>query len=406
MQQQHSWHQVPEEWQWQWLAKTSVGILSLLPTVLLLPHIKACATGNTSFFLKQLIVFISELNEKDHKTVFITDGSQDWRSSSRHLQKCRGEWVHIPHEGQPAEETWRAQGQEGHSGVNCLDFLLLQITQRSTKLELRSSRTCSQKMPTTSWQRHTVWVTGLLHNSSMTTIKYYHCIQLVCESLHSVYTRRHFKEAILCHFMCSVYNNYTVNLLCSRRDKISSNNKPANGTVLTQKGLRCTRRRSKRVVRTAVQGRSKVGNECLVQERTPGNKQAMKVDKMTCSCECCRCLCHISLCPVCDCAKEDDVLMFLSILYGAEGYKESYSFTDSDSPIHYTRGTMVTDLCEWEMSVPAWENETKGWNGVGEGGTTLTITSRRRKKKVNLPKKVVKDEMKWKEKKYFGKEEK
>ena len=33
---------------------------------------KACATGNTSFFLKQLIVFISELNEKDHRAVFIT----------------------------------------------------------------------------------------------------------------------------------------------------------------------------------------------------------------------------------------------------------------------------------------------------------------------------------------------
>ena len=51
-----------------------------------------------------------------------------------------------------------------------------------------------------------------------------------CESLHSVYTRRHFKEASLCDFMCSVYN-YTVNLLCSRRDSI--NNKPADGTVLT-----------------------------------------------------------------------------------------------------------------------------------------------------------------------------
>ena len=34
--------------------------------------------------------------------------------------------------------------------------------------------------------------------------------------------------------MCSVYN-YTVNLLCSRRDNII--NKPADGTVLTQKGL-------------------------------------------------------------------------------------------------------------------------------------------------------------------------
>ena len=48
-----------------------MGILSLLPTVL--PHMKTCATGDTSF-LKQLIVFMPELNEKDHKTVFITDG--------------------------------------------------------------------------------------------------------------------------------------------------------------------------------------------------------------------------------------------------------------------------------------------------------------------------------------------
>ena len=54
-----------------------------------------------------------------------------------------------------------------------------------------------------------------------------------------------------------------------------------------------------------------------------------------------------NVCPVCDCAKEDNVLIFLSILYGAEGYKENYSFTDSDSPIHYTRDTKVTDLCEW-----------------------------------------------------------
>ena len=39
-----------------------------------MPHMKACATGDTSFFLKQLIVFMPELNEKDHRTVFITDG--------------------------------------------------------------------------------------------------------------------------------------------------------------------------------------------------------------------------------------------------------------------------------------------------------------------------------------------
>ena len=34
---------------------------------------RTCATGDT-FFLKQLIVFMPELNEIDHKTVFITDG--------------------------------------------------------------------------------------------------------------------------------------------------------------------------------------------------------------------------------------------------------------------------------------------------------------------------------------------
>ena len=36
---------------------------------------------------------------------------------SRHFHKYRGECVCIPHEGQHDEEAWRAQGQEGHSGV-------------------------------------------------------------------------------------------------------------------------------------------------------------------------------------------------------------------------------------------------------------------------------------------------
>ena len=98
--------------------------------------------------------------------------------------------------------------------------------------------------------------------------------------------------------------------------------------------------------------------------------------------------------------------MFLSTVYGAEGYKVSYSFTDSDSPIHYTRGAKVTDLCEWEMSVPAGRMRTKRLKGVSEGGTAATTTSRGRKKKVNLLKKVIKDEMNEEEKKYFGKEEK
>ena len=64
------------------------------------------------------------------------------------------------------------------------------------------------------------------------------------------------------------------------------------------------------------------------------------------------------VCPVC--AKEDNALMFLSIVYGVEGYKESYSFTDSNSPIHYTKGTNVTYLCEWEIGVPAVRMRTKG----------------------------------------------
>ena len=98
--------------------------------------------------------------------------------------------------------------------------------------------------------------------------------------------------------------------------------------------------------------------------------------------------------------------MFLSTVYGAEGYKESYSFTDSDSPIHYTRGAKVTDLCEWEMSVPAGRMRTKRLKGVSEGGAAATTTSRGRKKKVNLLKKIIKDEMNEEEKKYFGKEEK
>ena len=67
-----------------------------------------------------------------------------------------------------------------------------------------------------------------------------------------MYTRRHFKEASLCDFMCSVYN-YTVNLLCSRRDNIIVN-KPADGTVVTQKGLEVYKKVKERV-RAAVQGR-------------------------------------------------------------------------------------------------------------------------------------------------------
>ena len=80
-------------------------------------------------------------------------------------------------------------------------------------------------------------------------------------------------------------------------------------------------------------------------------------------------------------------------MYGVKGYKESYSFTDNDSPIHYTRDTKVTDLCEWEMSVPAGRIRTKA-ERASEGGSTTATTSRGRKRKVNLLKKIIKDEMK------------
>ena len=46
---------------------------------------RTCATGNTSFFLKQFIVFMPELNEKGHKTVFIADEARTEGAHPRHL---------------------------------------------------------------------------------------------------------------------------------------------------------------------------------------------------------------------------------------------------------------------------------------------------------------------------------
>ena len=69
--------------------------------------------------------------------------------------------------------------------------------------------------------------------------------------------------------MCSVYN-YTVNLLCSKRD---NRVKPADGTVLTQKGLEVYKKvkeRSEQQYRVE----SKVGNECLVSRKDCLWKQA------------------------------------------------------------------------------------------------------------------------------------
>ena len=76
--------------------------------------------------------------------------------------------------------------------------------------------------------------------------------------------------------MCSVYN-YTVDLLCSRRDNII--NKPADGTVVTQKGLEVYKKvkeRSEQQCRVE----AKVGSECLVSRKDClGNKQTVRIDK-------------------------------------------------------------------------------------------------------------------------------
>ena len=93
--------------------------------------------------------------------------------------------------------------------------------------------------------------------------------------------------------MCSAYNNYTVNLLCSRKDNINSN-KLADGTVLTPKGLEVYNKEESRRERSWQQYRveSKVGNECLVSRKEClGNKQTVRVDKVACSCGCYKCLC-------------------------------------------------------------------------------------------------------------------
>ena len=55
------------------------------------------------------------------------------------------------------------------------------------------------------------------------------------------------------------------------------------------------------------------------------------------------------------------------------------------------------------MSVPAGRMRAKRLKGASEGTTTI-ITSRGRKRKVNLLKKIIKDEIDEEEKKYFGKE--
>ena len=79
-------------------------------------------------------------------------------------------------------------------------------------------------------------------------------------------------------------------LLCSRRD---NNNQPAEGTVLTSKGLEVHKKKKvKEMSGQQYRVESKVGNECLVSRKEClGNKQTVRVDKVACSCGCYKCLC-------------------------------------------------------------------------------------------------------------------
>ena len=81
------------------------------------------------------------------------------------------------------------------------------------------------------------------------------------------------KETTLCDFMYSVYNNNTVNLLCSRRDNII---KPVDGTVLTPKGLEVYKKKVKEKSQNTVQNRVQ-SRKCVpgFKKRPPG-KQASK----------------------------------------------------------------------------------------------------------------------------------
>ena len=69
--------------------------------------------------------------------------------------------------------------------------------------------------------------------------------------------------------------------------------------------------------------------------------------------------------PVCNCAKEDNALMFLSTVYGEEDYKESYSFTEV-TVLQLHKRHKSGWLCEWEMSVPAGRMRAKRLKGASE----------------------------------------
>ena len=221
---------------------------------LLLSHMWACATGDTSFFLKQLIVFMPELNEKDHRTVFIIDGKArtEW-AHPRHLHKCRGEWVHIHMKVSLMKRLGGHKDKKAILGV----FVLVpccgkQTTQRSTKQEWRSSRTCSQKMPTTSWQKHAMWVTELLlHNSSMTTMKCCHCISL-CVRVYTQCTQWDTSRRLHCVTLCAVLTT-TQWICCVLGETTQTAISLLMGLCLHQKGLEVYKEENQREDRAVVQ---------------------------------------------------------------------------------------------------------------------------------------------------------
>ena len=188
------------------------------------------------YFLKQLIVFMPELNEKDHKTVFITDGKPGLKEliqdifTNVEVSECT---FHMK-----VNLMKRLGGHKDKKAIlGLFGFLAVTNNTEKYKVGMEAIKDMSEDAYNFLTKTHSV------SDWAASQFKYDHygvTASSWCESLHSVYTRRHFKEASLCDFMCSVYN-YTVNLLCSRRDNIITN-KPADGTVLTQRDWKCTRK--------------------------------------------------------------------------------------------------------------------------------------------------------------------
>ena len=270
------------------------GILCLLPMVLLFTIWRyvplEILLSSSSSSLCSCLSSIKMTTEQCSSQAI----SQDWVSSSKTPSQM-WRWVSVHSTwSQSDEETWKIQGQEGHPGVNCLSSLLWQTTQRSLKLEWRLSKDMFQKMLITSWQRCTVWETGLLHNSSMTT--------MVCalhpvgmwESALSVHNetlqrRLHYVTS------CAVFTTTTQWACCVLGDDNNNSNKLAEGTVLTPKGT--GRRKSKRGQGSSTGLSPKQEMSAWVSRKNClENKQAVKIDKMACSCECTRCLCPHHMC--------------------------------------------------------------------------------------------------------------